>query len=546
MARLLILGFLSVIASLSPLLTLAWLWQVKEWRLDRLQEHLRSAGWLSQLLGKIRPLILIAWLCGLALIDFITLGTHDLRLAWSLLIAAVLAGFSLAQLARRSQRLPHWTHKAVAITAGAVILDGLAIIAMTLTPPLATLTPIIIVLQPLSLLLSWTFFFPIDRHLKARVMNAARIRRASHPDLTVIGITGSVGKTTTKELLAHLLADRTPLVTPEHVNTEMGVSQWLNARLQTPSPSPTPTLIVEMGAYRKGEIALLCSIVQPTMGIITAIGEQHLALFGSRQNIIDGKGELFDALPENGHAFINADNDAWRELAAKCRCKTTSIGTDSGVDLRATDIQETSQGMRFTLEGIVFDVPVHGTHNVTNVLLAMACAQRLGNSLLSMQRMLQTFHPPKRTFQVSEQDNTTILDDTHNASPQSFAAAIDWARTQPIDRRVLITSGIIELGEAEQKIHEKLALDAARVFSTVYLTDDGFLPYFQPAFGQRVRVLDRHSSTSNPALPSSAVSSNKPLTMTDGAIRHERLLLAFVGRMPPSVIQKFSQAIHQE
>ncbi|MDD5469551.1 MAG: UDP-N-acetylmuramoyl-tripeptide--D-alanyl-D-alanine ligase, partial [Candidatus Peribacteraceae bacterium] len=325
--------------------------------------------------------------------------------------------------------------------------------------------------------------------------------RASLRDVTVIGITGSAGKTTTKELLAHVLEQRSPLTTPAHVNTEMGVAQWLIQELKKAESQESPSvLIVEMGAYQMGEIALLCSIVQPTMGVVTYVGSQHIALFGSQEALCKAKGELVEALPVTGHAFLNADNERCSSLAARARCPVTTVGTGGRADIEAFEVEETEHGIRFRVKETAYDIPIHGTHNVTNVLLAIAVAQSLGMAPQEIARRLQTFKPPAHTFDMRTERGITILDDTHNASPASFEAAMQWARAQPAEQRVLLTSGLIELGEEQDRIHIELGTMAASVFDRVIFLSGQSAKPFRRGFGREVELL---SNRTPPVPPSS-------------------------------------------
>src|SRR3989344_6345055 len=312
---------LTLLGVLSPLLTFTALFQQKEWRLDRLKEHVRREGAWGQLIGKSRGIVIgIYAACAIAAIiasfyfrhiqdSELILTAGSLLLIGAGLCLCAFAGLSVTQILLNKQRMPVWTKKAILI----VLLSACITVVYALLPlwflyPVGTLIlfslPLLIVLQPVSVLLSWFLLQPIDLTLKRRIFTQARLLRERHPEWTVIAIAGSVGKTTTKELLRHLLQDLSPTTPPAHVNTEMGVAEWMLAELQEEATHPKP-VIVEMGAYRTGEIKLMCSFVQPTMGVMTALGSDHLALFGSEEAIIEANGELIDALPPGGKAFLD-------------------------------------------------------------------------------------------------------------------------------------------------------------------------------------------------------------------------------------------------
>ncbi|MFA6038876.1 MAG: UDP-N-acetylmuramoyl-tripeptide--D-alanyl-D-alanine ligase [Candidatus Peribacteraceae bacterium] len=528
---------LGLLAALSPLLTYASLWQVKEWRWDRLREEIvRERTILPLVGGKIRPLLVIVYA-----ITLFFLRTGSLVPATLLLLSLL----TVIQFAFRKQRTPVWTSKAKALVALALLLDTALIIA---APFFFRHAPFVIPLLPLLqsavLTLSWALFLPVDRALKRRIFAAARAVRSAHPELLVIGITGSVGKTTTKELLAHVLSGKTSsqagasnnpsllspaergqeergqvgevLFTPAHVNTEVGVAQWMLKNLSGKTiPRGTP-LIIEMGAYRKGEIRNLCSIVQPRFGIVTFIGNQHLALFGSSRALLEAKGELLQALPDEGHAFLNGDCERCRDMRAFCRCPVTVVGTGGAADLEAFDIEETTSGIRFTVGDVPFSLPLHGTHNVANILLVIAVAERLGISRKAIAERIRTFTPPHRTFEVRRERDVTVLDDTHNASAASFKAAIAWAKNQPFERKILLTSGIIELGEEHERTHRELGMLSAAVFHDAVFLDPGSATFFAEGYGKPVSSLTRLT----PRVPAGS-------------------LLVCVGRMSPATLQRF-------
>ncbi|MSR67799.1 UDP-N-acetylmuramoyl-tripeptide--D-alanyl-D-alanine ligase [Candidatus Peribacteria bacterium] len=487
----LIVPILVFLACLSPTLTLLALWQVKEWRFDRLTEHLKREGVLRQLFGTLRPTILITAIFIAATASTLADEVFVLMML-TLGLLGVLSTLTCVQIILGRQPMPIFTAKA-----------GLMLVLSTLIPnslPFLPLPAFILLpfLCPLWVLLSWLLTKPLDGFLKMRTLRKAKNLRLAHPHITVIGITGSIGKTTTKELLAHVLKKRGALATPVHVNSEMGVARWLTKTLQDKPADWNGTLIIEMGAYRKGEIKLLTEITKPQLGIITFIGSQHLSLFGSLEAIREAKGELFTALPTSGHAFMNRDNAASDRLKELCACRITTVGTDGKADLSALDIEETTGGLRFVLNGQQFLVPIAGTHTVTSILLAIAAAQKLGMELQDIRRELATFKPLERTFEVKHIRSVTVLDDTYNASPDSFRAAIAWAQSQPHREKVLLTDGIIELGESEQAMHSELSTMAATVFDRVCIGNPRFLSYFKNnGFGERAVLLSSSPSPIN-------------------------------------------------
>ncbi len=497
---------LTLLGCLAPLLSALALWQLKEWRWDRLAEHLRRERWDRSLFGIVRPALFAAFGIGMAL------GGVSARPLVLTIILTAIAAVTVAQSALRRQPRPVWTQKACLLAVTSGMMD--IVLSLLLLQTQHWLLPVLILGQWLVLGCSWAITWPLDAFLKHRTFERAKALRARVPNLTVIGVTGSVGKTTTKELLAHLLADLGALATPAHVNSEMGVAQWMLRTLRDGAAAPR-LLVVEMGAYRRGEIQNLCAIVRPTLGVVTFIGSQHVALFGSEEALVLAKGELLQALPKEGRAFLNADCEPCRAMRTLCACPVTLAGTGGVSDIEAFDVEETRTGIQFRADGTLFGLPLHGTHNVTNALLAIAVGRHLGLRPEEIARKLCTFKPPHRTFEVREERGVTILDDTHNASPASFRAAIAWARTQPFERKVLLTPGIIELGEEQERTHRELGGMAADVFQEVFFLSPVCAQTFSQGYGKPVPLLSEH----------------------DVCIPRGTLLVC-VGRMPPKTITR--------
>ena len=427
------------------MLTFSKLFQMKEWRSDRLREHLRREGWLTQLFGTSRLLVLALTIPSL-LTPF-----HDIVLLASL---SALAALSLVQFALRRQPTPVWTRKAMMVTTLSFMLSMATVYATFFTNNGTLWLPLIAVGQPAFVIMAWAALLPLDGFLKRKVMRRAADMRATFPELQVIGIAGSVGKTTTKELIHHLLQDLHPITTPAHVNTEMGVAQWLTNQLKTENSKLKTLLIVEMGAYREGEIALLCDIAQPTIGVLTALGSDHLALFGSEEAIRRANTELILSLPEDGQAFILATDEDSKNIAAQSPCPAVLVGPEG--EKKPEKIEAKKDGLHVTVDGNVLHLPLQGVHNAQNLMLAVSVARHLGVSWDRIRDLLPSFRAASHTFSVYEEQGVTILDDTYNISFLSFEAALRWAKDRTERPRVLVTNGLLEVGDLEHEYHAKL------------------------------------------------------------------------------------------
>lgn len=499
---------LALAGALSPLLTFLWLFQLKEWRWDRLREHLRAEGVWGTLWGRIRPIVLLATM----LACWASLGN-----LWTLRAGlGIFAMLGAAQIVLRRQRFPVWTRKAQILATLSVLVQLLLLAAAAAIQ--TAFIPLAAALHPLTVLAAWAAFLPVDRAQKRKVFAQAKIARERDPERLVIGIAGSVGKTTTKNLIGHLLQDLRPLTTPEHVNTEMGVAQWMLRTLGADS-DPGGPLVVEMGAYRTGEIALLCGFARPTIGVVTALGSDHLALFGSEAAIVDANGELLQALPQDGHAFVQTDTEGGRHLADRTACAQTRVGENPMAHERPEDAREDEHGLAFLNRGTRFTVALRGRHNAVNALTAIAVARHFGLADARIAQLLAEFRPHAGTFALRTERGVTILDDTYNASRLSMRAALDWMRERSERPRVLLTSGILELGAEHDRILEELGAAAKGACERVVFTTDTGRAAFAKGFGAPVELL----GTATPKITSGS-------------------LLTCVGRMPASVIPRLLPA----
>lgn len=534
---------LTIVGCISPLLTFLALFQQKEWRLDRLMEHLEREGFAFQLWGRIRPilagLLFLTDTFGIGMV--VGAGSKEalirvfgvisiLHLGWLIVFALL----SMAQIFLRKQRMPVWTNKALMMTATAFLL---LFFFVELTAPLLIFAAVALLIQPAIAILAWVILLPVDKHLKAKTYTRAQEIREEHKDAIVIGIAGSVGKTTTKELIRHLLTDLHPVATPAHVNTEMGVAQWMTSTVSdfgfrisdfdnqnTKHEARNPTLlIIEMGAYKKGEIALMCSFVQPTIGVMTALGSDHLALFGSEEAIVEGNAELLHSLPQSGHAFLYADNDAVQSLVPGLDCHVTLAGQHTDADIRAEKVEETDAGLRLTIHGQTSTIKLHGLHNVGNILLAVAIAKHLHISDARIHELLESFEPLAHTFTVRTEHSIKVVDDTYNSSRLSIRAALDWANTQKERPRILLMSGLLETGDQEDVFLKELGTAGKDSVERVIFTSDTGRKAFEAAYGKPIEILSKN---------------------TDGAASGSLLLC--LGRMPLSSIQKLLSKIEPQ
>jgi len=312
--------------------------------------------------------------------------------------------------------------------------------------------------------------------IQAGLAALARAVVDRHPELTVIGITGSSGKTSTKDLLAAVLAQAAPTVAPVgSLNSEVGVP--LTVFRVTPQ---TRFLVVEMGARGIGHIEYLTTIAPPRIGVELNVGTAHVGEFGSREAIAVAKAELVAALPEDGLAVLNADDPVVRAMASRTSARLVLVGTSADAQVRAEDVTLDVQGRpSFTLvvDGDVtptrtpVTLGLHGEHHVGNALAVVAAALECGLDLQSTVRALASATPASRwRMEVTERpDGVTVVNDAYNANPDSMRAALKAlvamgrAEDGTPRRTWAVLGSMLELGADSAAEHDAIGRLAVRL-----------------------------------------------------------------------------------
>lgn len=348
--------------------------------------------------------------------------------------------------------------KRLLVTQG-IITVLFAAVALLVRPDRITAASLLllVVLCPLTVGFSNRINMPLERRIARGYTEDAKRLLAQNPRLTVIGITGSYGKTSVKNFLYALLSVRyNVLMTPESYNTPMGVVRTIREQLQPAHD----IFLCEMGAKNPGDIREICEIVHPKYGVITAIGEQHLETFGEIGNIIRTKFELADALPSDGAVFLNTDNP----YIASRPVENTRIVTYGTVraDYTAGGTVSDETGTRFTVtapngEQCEFTTRLLGLHNVQNLTGCIAVANTLGISLSALKTAVHMVKPVPHRLQLLPGG---VIDDAYNSNPAGFRCALDLLSGMK-GRRVLVTPGMVELGERQEALNEELGAYAA-------------------------------------------------------------------------------------
>ncbi|MBC3536129.1 UDP-N-acetylmuramoyl-tripeptide--D-alanyl-D-alanine ligase [Megasphaera hominis] len=288
--------------------------------------------------------------------------------------------------------------------------------------------------------------------------------------IPIVAVTGSVGKTSTRSIIAAVLSQRYHVLqTEKNFNNEIGLPRTL---LQlTPEHE---VCVVEMGMRGLGQIAELAAIAEPTIGVVTNVGKSHIELLGSQENIAKAKSELVEALPENGAAILNQDDPYVAAMADLCRGKVVGYGVTSNAAIRASRITCNEKGIRFACRCFdqVLDIhmPVIGRHNVYNALAAIAVGRLLGLSEHQLAKGLAEYRGMPMRQELVRCGDYTFINDAYNANPASMSEALRSLTLLTKGRKIAVLGGMLELGEWAQKEHAAIGAEAADLGIDILIT----------------------------------------------------------------------------
>ncbi len=322
--------------------------------------------------------------------------------------------------------------------------------------------------SPYMVLLANLINRPIEKGINRYYIRDARRMLKACPDLKIIGITGSYGKTSVKYYLHTLLSARYDvLMTPESFNTPMGVVKTIRGSLK----ATHEIFLCEMGARHVGDIREICEIVDPQIGVITSLGYQHLETFKTLDHIVGTKKELFDALPAGGPRFVNGDNEFVKQY--ELNRDAVTYGLEEGNAYRACGLEYSEKGSHFWVQAPdgareEFTTRLLGEHNVVNITGAIAVAHELGIPLDKLKIPVRRLEGAPHRLQPIVRGNTIIIDDAYNSNPGGAHMALKTlGMFQGV--RVLVTPGMVELGEQEDHYNHAFGREAARYCDYIVL-----------------------------------------------------------------------------
>ena len=330
---------------------------------------------------------------------------------------------------------------------------------------------IIPIMLPLFVFLAYYITYPIEKLISNSYVKKAKKKLESIKNIQVIGITGSYGKTSVKNILKTLLSEKYKVcASPSSYNTPLGLAKTILQNLN----SDNEIFIAEMGAKQRFDIKELCEMVKPKIAIITGIGNQHLLTFGSVDNIIKTKSELAEYVSNNhGKIFVNIESDGAKKLVNNFKDAIKVSIKDNKTDLFVKDIKTTKDGSKFSLcfnnEVVECKTILLGDHNISNILLAATVAINLGLSLKEIQEGIEKLVTiPHRLEIVKSSSTYTILDDAYNSSVEGSKASLD-VLSKFDGKKFVITPGLVELGTEQFNSNFEFGMDMAKVCDYVII-----------------------------------------------------------------------------
>ena len=308
-----------------------------------------------------------------------------------------------------------------------------------------------LLIYPMALITS-----PMEAAIRNRYLNEAKQILKDHSDLIKIGITGSYGKTSTKNIMQAMISEAyNSLMTPASYNTPMGITRTIREMLKPIHK----VFICEMGADHVGDITELMNFIHPSIGVVTTIGPQHLATFGSQENIIKEKMQMIELLPADGIGIVNYDNELIRSYQIKNHVKVVTYGIHyENADYRAVDITYHRNGSSFTVvnngEEIRIETRLLGEHNIQNILSAIAAARYLGVDWKVIQRAAKTMKQVEHRLEMKTINGRRFIDDAFNSNPSGSAMALQVLKNMS-GKRLIVTPGMIDLGKAQDEINRE-------------------------------------------------------------------------------------------
>ena len=349
----------------------------------------------------------------------------------------------------------------------AAILTAAAVgAALVFIPVYAHAVALALLVMPIVMLAANLVNKPLEAAISRWYYNDAKRILRSMPNLTIIGVTGSFGKTSTKHYLYRILSERyNVLMTPGNFNTTLGVIRTVREHLKPHHE----IFIVEMGAKQVGDIKEICDLVHPTIGVVTAVGEMHLETFGSVENVLRTKFELIDSLPADGLGVVNLDSEPIATAKLNHPCRMISYSVENKVaNYRAEQINYTPTQTTFAIKNGTTLREGYSTHlvgrgNILNLLAAVAVADAMQVPEAQQKRAMRQIEQIEHRLSIKRTaGGITIIDDAYNSNPAGAKMALEVLRDfNTGGRKIVVTPGFVEMGESQYRNNKELGVNIA-------------------------------------------------------------------------------------
>ncbi|MDD5213373.1 MAG: UDP-N-acetylmuramoyl-tripeptide--D-alanyl-D-alanine ligase [Candidatus Gracilibacteria bacterium] len=324
---------------------------------------------------------------------------------------------------------------------------------------------------PVYMIFANLLLWPIDRYLKNKILKRAKAKLASLKNLKIIGITGSYGKTSQKEILETILSGKFKVLsTSGNKNTPLGVSEAILGELD----ETYDIFIVEMGAYQKGDIKELCDLVNPEIGILTGITLQHLERFGSLENIIQAKFELPESIGENGLLILDTTNE---NIASGLKSRKSKLKCQNIIELRNpknVSYLDNLGGIGFDYDNRKFTTKLLAEHSANQIITAYEIAKylKMENSLIIEAIQKITFTPHRLELIYNPNSNLYVIDDSYNGNFERVKSTVKLLKNINNHRKLYLSPGLVELGLESDKIHLEIGKMLANVIDKALLIEN--------------------------------------------------------------------------
>ncbi len=358
-----------------------------------------------------------------------------------------------------------------------VLVTGRPIPYANLLVGLFVFIAVLYIAQPFVIMLANLIMKPVEQNINDGFFRAAQKKLKHQKETKVVGITGSYGKTSTKFITTTILKGKfKAMTTPSSYNTPMGISKVINNDLD----GDTEVFVVEMGARHEGDIAELTELTSPEIGVLTSVGPAHLETFGDIETIMDTKYELIESLPTNGIAIFNYDNSYVKSLADKTFKKKYLYGTEYNekLDIYADHIEVYELGTSFNLHDkngntVECHTKLLGKHNISNILAGVCVGLALGMTLEEVAEEIPKIEPvPHRLSIINPGTGIIIIDDAFNSNPSGAKAALDVLDQFKNGKKIIVTPGMVELGEEEEKENHEFGQNIGKVCDIAILVGE--------------------------------------------------------------------------